>query len=62
MLDSDYFQRDKLKYPYANITATFNESFFADRNGSYSQIAVRYGLNPEITYYTTVTGKSYIKK
>ena len=47
MLDSDYFQRDKLRYPYANITATFNESFFADRNGSYSQIAVRYGRNPD---------------
>ena len=43
MLDSDYFQRDKQRYPEANITATFNESFFADRNGSYRQIAVRYG-------------------
>ncbi len=46
MLDSDYYKRDKINYPTADICATFDEPLYIDRNGNgITAVAVTYGNN-----------------
>ncbi len=49
MLDSDYFRRDKINYPTADICAIFDEPLYYDRNGNgITAVAVRYGNNGKL--------------
>ncbi len=44
MLDSDYYCRDKSKYPTSEISATFDSAFYMDRQGKTTKtVAIRYG-------------------
>lgn len=50
MLDSDYFQRDKLNYPTTIITAEFSEPYYCDKyNRPYSKVTLTYGLDGNIS-------------
>ncbi len=50
MLDSDYYQRDKVAHPTSDISATFDEPLFCDKYGNcYSTVAIRYGNNGDLT-------------
>lgn len=46
MLDSDYYKRNKIDYPTTDISATFDEPLYIDRQGNrITTVAVRYGNN-----------------
>lgn len=46
MLDSDYFMRDKDKYPTTDITVTFSSPYHTDRQyNQYNRVSLTYGYN-----------------
>ena len=49
MLDSDYYMRDKAKYPTSTISAKFSDPLCYDRhNNAISGVAVTYGVDGNI--------------
>lgn len=58
MLDSDYYMRDKSKYPTSEIKADFDESLYVDNYGrEYTTIAVRYGNDGNVNDHLLHDGK-----
>lgn len=50
MLESDYYMRDKNKYPTSTIVARFSDPYYVDKRGTtYQTIAVTYGYNGDLT-------------
>ena len=50
MLDSDYFQRDKVTYPTTTISAEFSKVYYCDKfRRPYFQVALTYGVNGNTT-------------
>ena len=58
MLDSDYYKRDKINYPTADICATFDEPLYFDQYGNHiTTVAIRYGNNGNINENLLHNGK-----
>ena len=50
MLESDYYMRDKNKYPTSTIVACFSDPYYVDKWGTtHKTIAVTYGYNGDLT-------------
>lgn len=61
MQDSDYFQRDRINYPTADIIAAFSEPLYYDRYCNPVQtVAVRYGNNGDSNDHILHNGKGLV--
>lgn len=62
MLDSDFYMRDKDRYPQARIGCSFNQPYYIDRSGEcFDTVFVEYNKKSEKNRYTSESGsKLYI--